>query len=168
MQEGAVAFRSPGLGARVVARSSSWVAVRGGGGGAPQGGRGAPRERGGRGWGGRVVVRGQRRSPRPGAFLCARARASSAACCSKACAHRTSPQPGQPQPQAALRPPPSSVLSLLSAHQRQRPQNSTSAPGDAIWDSGFGVHIDVITSMANSQVFFLSPRYPRPPGAPPW
>jgi hypothetical protein len=32
----------------------------------------------------------------------------------------------------------------------------------------FGVHIDVITSMANLEVFFLSPRYPRPPGAPPW
>jgi hypothetical protein len=50
--------------------------------------------------------------------------------------------------------------------QRQRPQNSTSAPGDAIW--AFGVHIDVITSMANLEVFFLPPRYPRPPGAPPW
>jgi hypothetical protein len=36
----------------------------------------------------------------------------------------------------------------------------------------FGVHIDdvidVTTSMANLEVFFLSPRYPRPPGAPPW
>jgi hypothetical protein len=32
----------------------------------------------------------------------------------------------------------------------------------------FGVHIDVITSMANLEGFFLPPRYPRPPGAPPW
>jgi hypothetical protein len=32
----------------------------------------------------------------------------------------------------------------------------------------FGVHIDVITSMANLEGFVLPPRYPRPPGAPPW
>jgi hypothetical protein len=32
----------------------------------------------------------------------------------------------------------------------------------------FGVHVDVITSMANLEVFFLPPRYPRPPGTPPW
>jgi hypothetical protein len=32
----------------------------------------------------------------------------------------------------------------------------------------FGVHIDLITSMANLEGLFLPPRYPRPPGAPPW
>jgi hypothetical protein len=32
----------------------------------------------------------------------------------------------------------------------------------------FGVHIDLITSMANLEGLFLYPRYPRPPGAPPW
>jgi hypothetical protein len=49
-------------------------------------------------------------------------------------------------------------------HQRQRPQNLTSASGDAIW----GAHRP---NYIHGQFggFFLAPQVPpRPPGAPPW
>jgi hypothetical protein len=42
--------------------------------------------------------------------------------------------------------------------QRQRPQNSTSAPGDAIWGAHRCNYI-----MANLEVFFFAPQVPPPP-----
>jgi hypothetical protein len=50
------------------------------------------------------------------------------------------------------------------------PAAALSKSNQRLWGMGmpFGVHIDLVTSMANLEGLFLPPRYPRPPGAPPW